>query len=424
LNLLGVIFAFFLCYLFLIWRAGKIFPILQLFLFVYFIQYVVSVFLIYTEYPILRKQMPISEDRLFGFLLPALVSMFAGVFIFNKDIDVSEKLHFIDPKMASRLGRFLFLFSYTLDILEMVGLPIGSIISFTFNLKMIGAMCCLFKISPLNIVIIVMAISTMAQNALSEGIFIDFFVWVTYFFFFYCLRFKLAFKFRIMFVFIAAPLLFIVQSVKHEYRQATWSGKSSGGIGLFSELAEKKQSKQDGALAQSEGMIRTVGRLNQGWHLGMVLKRVPSRQPFVNGDELKSDLIGVFLPRVIVEDKKVTGGHDKFTRFTGHPLENNTSMTIGVLGDFYINYGTTGSYIGLFIFGAIIALSLRFFINRHVLGDPINVVWIPFLFNYLIRANNDFYTVTNGLVKGYIVFLGVNYLRKKFFMDKNLYKSY
>ena len=70
-------------------------------------------------------------------------------------------------------------------------------------------------------------------------------------------------------------------------------------------------------------------------------------------------------------------------------------------------------FIGLFIFGAIMAKLLQFFIRRYVLPDPINVIWIPFILNYLIRANNDFYIFFNGMIKGFIIFLIVNYLRQQ-----------
>ena len=143
-------------------------------------------------------------------------------------------------------------------------------------------------------------------------------------------------------------------------------------------------------------MINTVGRLNQGWHLGMVLKRVPAKEPFSYGEDLLSDLEGIILPRIFYPDKKIIGSQDKFEKFTGHTLVGGTSMTIGVLGDFYINFGRWGSFIGLFIFGAIMARSFYWFIKKYVVTDPINIVWLPFLFSYLVRANNDFYIVANN----------------------------
>jgi hypothetical protein len=134
------------------------------------------------------------------------------------------------------------------------------------------------------------------------------------------------------------------------------------------------------------------------------------------------DFEGAILPRLFFPDKKIIGSQDKFEKFTGHSLEKQTSMTIGVLGDFYINFGRWGSFILLFVFGAIISRLLFIFLRKYVLPNPINIIWIPFLFSYLVRANNDFYIVINNLVKGYLIFLFVTYLQKRIWPTKPIQK--
>ena len=88
-------------------------------------------------------------------------------------------------------------------------------------------------------------------------------------------------------------------------------------------------------------------------------------------------------------------------------------MSIGILGDFYINFGWWGSVFMLFVFGAVIAKLLHFFIKYYVFNDPINIIWVPFLLSYLIRANNDFYIFFNCLLKGFLIFLVVNFIRHR-----------
>jgi len=404
-----------LIYLLFIWKSGKVFPILYLFLFVYFIQYVFSVYLIYSEYPVLRKQMPIQQEQLFEFVLPALFFLFAGVFVFNRDIDLRDLLKKITPHQAATLGNILIAVSYFFEIVEAIGAPgIKSITSFTYYLKLIGGMCYVFAPSTKNIVILLLVYLDLIRTALSGGIFIDFFVWSTYLFFVVCLKYKFSFFIRSTFILLAIPVLIFIQSVKQEYRDATWSGKKEVGVESLADLASSKKNSENDPFAKSEGVVRTVGRLNQGWHLGKVLKWVPSRQPFADGEDFFGDLAGTILPRIFFADKKVIGGQDKFYKYTGHKLSTSTSMTIGVLGDFYINFGRWGSFLGLFIFGVVISKLLNLFISRHVLLDPINIIWIPFLFSYLVRANNDFYIVINSFVKGYLIFLVINFFRKKF----------
>jgi hypothetical protein len=414
MNSMLVFLTFLLLYFLLIWKAGKTYPILYLFLFVYFVQYVFSVYLIYNEYPVLRKQMPIGQEELFGYIIPALVFLFAGIFIFNKDLQVSHLMKKIDRRQATNLGHLLVAASYFFDILPLLGIVAAkSILSFTYYLKFIGAMCYLCAPSTLNYFLIGIIYLDLARNALQVGIFIDFFIWTTHLFFQATLNYNLSLKMRSLFIVMAVPLLVIIQSVKDDYRESTWSGKRQPGLDLITELASREQAKEEGPLTNSDGIVKTVGRLNQGWHLGKVLKWVPKNQPFADGEDLLGDVEGAMLPRILFPEKKMGGTQDKFHTYTGYKLTEGTSMTIGVLGDFYVNFGRWGSFVALFIFGAIISRLLYTFTYKYILPDPINIVWIPFLFSYMIRANNDFYFVFNSLVKGFLIFLFINYLRKQ-----------
>lgn len=419
----ALIFIFFLIiYLFLIWKAGKTFPILHLFFFTYFVQYIFSTYLIYYEYRDLERQMVIKPDVYFAYANIAILSLFTGVFIFYKEVDLKKYITRIDPDQATRLGSLLLAISYGFDLLQVVGIPgIGSLVSFTGFLKYPAAFCFLFSKSVLRYLIIGLVYLQLAIFVLRGGVFIHFFIWSTFLFFFFVLATNISFWLRASFIVIAVPVLVLIQAVKDEYREVTWENKMESGIGTFAELAEKANRKDaDKSFEESEGVVRTVGRLSQGWHLGLTLKRVPKRTPFCGGEEMMSDITSSVLPRLIVSDKKVVGSQDKFEKYTGHPLYGSTSMTIGVLGDFYINYGRVGSYVMLFIFGILIARFLYFFMKRYVMTDPINIIWIPFLFNYLIRANNDFYMVFNSMVKGFIIFLAINYLRKKLWPQRRV----
>jgi hypothetical protein len=345
--------------------------------------------------------------------------LFLGIFLFNKDFDVNGLLKRINPERATKVGYLLLAISYFFDFLLISGVTsVSSIVSFTGFLKYGAAFSFLFSNSRFKYVLIAFVFCQLGFFALRSGVFIEFFIWSTYLFFFVCLRFQFPFWLRLSFIVIAAPVLILVQTVKDQYREATWGNQHEGGLGLIAELAEKNQ--QDVPFAQSEGVVSTVGRLTQGWHLAVTLQWVPDRVPFEQGQEMLSDIVSSVLPRLFFSDKKIVGAQDKFYKYTGHKLQRGTSMTIGVLGDFYINYGYWGSFIMLFIFGGLIAIMLRYFIRRYVFTDPINIIWIPFLLNYLVRANNDFYMVFNNLVKVFLIFLFINYLIRKFWPQQHL----
>jgi hypothetical protein len=419
LNLFTVISLSLILYLLLIWKAGNVFPILYLFLFVYFVQYVFSVYLIYNEYPALEKQMPIPQEVYFNYTLTAVTCLFAGVFLFNRDVQIAHLLKKVDPVDAERLGHILLVISFFFDFVLGLGFSsLASIVSFTNYLKYAGALCYFFSPSLRNYGLIAFVYVWLVRDAL-VGIFIDFFIWSTFFFFIVSLRFQFSMKVRVFFIIVALPIVILIQTIKHEYRRQVWSGKKEASVGLITDIAEKRQ--ENAPLLQTYGVISTVGRLNQGWHLGKTLKWVPSKQPIMNGKDMWEDIVGSILPRIFFVDKKIIGSKDKFKKFTGHQLTKSTSMTIGVLGDFYVNFGRTGSFIGLFIFGAVMARLIYFFIKKHVIPNPINIIWIPFLFSYLVRANNDFYVVINSFVKGYLVFLFVSYVKDYLFPSTKMY---
>lgn len=384
-------------------------PIVYLFLFTYYVQYIFSVHLMYNEFPALGRQMPISQERLFDFLIPAFLSLFAGMFLFNKEIDLSKALQNVSAKDAARLGNLLLGISIFVDILSLISSSFNSVQSFTVPLRYGALMCFLFRLSVPNIILVSLILLTLIAEAITIGIFIEFFIWSTIFFFFISCRYQISFAKRSIFVLIAIPLIVTIQSVKKEYRRYTWKGKKEAGIGLLTDLAIKKQLEQDESFIQSDGMERTIGRLNHGWHVAKVLNRVPSKVPFTNGEEMITDLEGILLPRILFPSKKLTGDHTKFEYYTGHKIKR-TSMTIGVFGDFYINFGPGGAIFGLFIFGAMVARVLFWFTRRFVTPDPINIVWIPILFSYLVRADNDFYTVVNSAFKGFLIFMAVRYI--------------
>ena len=399
-------------YLLLMWKAGKTFPILYLFIFIYFIQYIFSTYLIYNEYKVLSYQMPIPLEDYFSYSILACAALFAGTLLFAKDIDLRDLMKKIHPQEASHLGYLLLFISLFFDLLQYVGIDIfSSITSFTSYLKYLAAFCFLFSHSTINYLTIALIYAQLGIIVLRSGVFISFFIWTMFLFFFVSLRYSINFKLRTLVLLVFIPVLIAIQGVKTEYRQKAWKDESKGGLGLWTDLVQKQQDKEDGAFAESIGVTRTVGRLSQGWHLGMTLKHVPKKEPFADGREIGIDIVSSLIPRAFYGDKKVVNSQDKFFKYTGHKLRGSTSMSIGIFGDFYINYGWSGSIIALFIFGALIARLVYIFIQRYVLADPINIIWVPFILSYLIRANNDFYIFLNCLVKGYVIFLAVNFIR-------------
>jgi len=397
----------------LIYRSGKTYPILILFAITYLVQYVIAPYFYYYHYLGRIKVMAVSADEYFSFVIPALLFLFAGVYLFSSRSQNIDFKNNINPEQAGRYGWFLIIISFLLDIVSNVGLSfLQPLLSFTIYLKYVGCFCLVFSRSKLGLVAILLIYARLMLGVLATGVFIDFFIWSAYLFLFFVLIYRFSFVLRLGVFLLIIPVIATVQGVKKEYRELVWSEKEEGGLVLLLELSEEQRQDSDAEkdYFQSSSFLRTIGRLNQGWHLSMTLNHVPERQPFVNGKELFSDITASLLPRFLAAEKKRVNDKEKFERYTGHHIYGSTAMSIGVLGDFYINFGYWGSFVALFILGIFVARVLKFFMSRYVIANPLYLVWIPFLFSYLIRANNEFYIFFNNLVKGFILFFLLDFL--------------
>jgi len=419
-NLFLVIATLLVLLVLLIYKSGKTYPLLILFAITYFVQYIIAPYFFYFHYPAGLKVMSVNVNTYFSFTIPALLFLFAGVYLFSKSGGQPINFRDIDPKQVSRYGWFLIVISFFFDAVAFLQIPfLLPLVSFTIYLKYVGCFCLVFTQSKLNILVIILIYTRLMIGVLAAGVFVDFFIWSAYLFMFVVLRYRFSFLTRLFTFLLIIPIITTVQGVKKEYRDVVWSEKEAGSLELLLELSEQKRTEKNQAenYFESSSFVRTIGRLNQGWHLSMTLNHVPRYQPFMNGTELFTDITASMIPRFIAEGKKKVNDKEKFEKYTGHHIYGNTAMSIGVLGDFYINFGFWGSFIALFFLGVFVAVVLKYFMNRYVYTNPLYLVWIPFLFSYLIRANNEFYIFFNNLVKGLILFFIIDYLFRKF-IDK------
>ena len=406
----------------LIYKSGKTYPILILFAITYFVQYIVAPYFFYFHYPAGLEVMAVNANDYFSFAIPALLFLFAGVYFFSiRKGQIIEFKKRIDLDHARRYGWFLIAISFFFDVASYLQISfLVPLVSFTQYLKFIGCFCLIFTRSKVAMIVISFIYVRLILGALTTGVFIDFFIWSAYLFLFVVLEYKFSFAMRLFAFLMIIPIITTVQGVKKEYREVVWSEKEEGSLELLLELSEAQRAETDPTenYFQSSTFLRTIGRLNQGWHLSMTLNHVPRHQPIVNGQELFTDITASLVPRFLAAEKKKVNDKEKFEKYTGHHIYGNTAMSIGVLGDFYINFGYWGAFIALFFLGVFVALVLKYFMRKFVLPNPMYLVWIPFLFSYLIRANNEFYIFFNNLVKGLILFLLIDFLFRKLFQQR------
>ncbi len=124
-------------------------------------------------------------------------------------------------------------------------------------------------------------------------------------------------------------------------------------------------------------------RLNQNGLVGAAVARLDSGlQPYASGATLFDAFLSL-IPRAIWPDKPSFGGGGGIvSKYTGIRFAKNTSVGVGQVLEFYLNFGTLGVIGGFFIFGWVLGYVDLKIIESLGMGDRRN-----FLLWFLIGAS-------------------------------------
>lgn len=130
----------------------------------------------------------------------------------------------------------------------------------------------------------------------------------------------------------------------------------------------------------NEDHLRSIDiRLNQSALVGTAVEYMQSgEQSFAYGETLVDAVLSV-VPRAIWPDKPVSSGSgDLVHEYTGITFESGTSVGVGQVLEFYINFGIIGVVFGLLAMGVAVALVDRAAATRLLEGN-----WQSFAFWFL-----------------------------------------
>lgn len=138
-----------------------------------------------------------------------------------------------------------------------------------------------------------------------------------------------------------------------------------------------------------------------------VLLRVPDYIPYEHGQLLLRALEHVFKPRILFPEKQNLGSDSwlirKYAGLLAAGEESGTSIGLGYIAEFYIDFGSFGMFLGLFAYGIVLALacqSLIFFSPSH--NFYCSAVAILFLQHFLTLG--EIAKQLGGFVQSVLVF--------------------
>ncbi|QCR22161.1 hypothetical protein C1N53_07285 [Pontibacter sp. SGAir0037] len=278
------------------------------------------------------------------------------------------------------------------------------------QLKFIGCFY-LYTSNTSKKIVLYIVFGSLVLDALAAAMFHDLLLWGLFFLFIFCIKNKVSLTKRYSALLLVMFSLLVLQSVKYQFRNVAWSGSSLSTLDrteLFFGMV-KESLLSPGALFDSKANVTTITRLNQGWIISRVMTFVPNVEPFAEGETIEGAFSAALLPRFISENKAMAGGRVMMERFTGIILQEGTSMNISLIGEAYGNYGKERGMLFMFFIGLVYSFMLRY-IFLKCRENPTLLLWIPFLFLQVIKAETDLTTTLNYLTKAaitmFIVFYG------------------
>ena len=155
-------------------------------------------------------------------------------------------------------------------------------------------------------------------------------------------------------------------------------------------------------------------RLNQNFLVGFAVSHLTGRSDYAYGDTIWQALWAL-LPRALWPEKPVFAGSSELvSRYTGLQFAEGTSIGIGQVMEFYINFGTMGVVIGFLVMGIIVTV-IDLTAGHRLLGGD----WQGFTLLYLtgmsfLQVGGSLVEVTGSAGASVIAALMVN----KFLLER------
>ncbi len=367
------------------------------------------------------------EEEYFGFVLPAILLMIAGMELplFKNTVKTQKIKQSISDcrnylKGKSNIGIILMIVGLSTGILEpYIGSELKYVAYLLSKLLFVGIFYVLFSEIKNKKLYLIIGVAALLIQTIVQGMFGELVYTLILAMLLVLLGKKIAFRYKLILSVVGFIFVIILQTIKAEYRDYAWRGKSNketSNTEVFFSLILDRLSDPS-RFFDKDKMFPVVVRFNQGMIQDKVMNYVPSVKPFAEGTTIANSLLASFVPRFLWPDKPIAGGHLNMEHFTGLIIEGY-SMNIGPFGEAYGNFGTTGGIIFMFFYGLFFNLAIILII-RYAKNKPTIILWVPILFLNSIQIETDILMTVNSLLKN-IIFVALVYWAADRFMRVQL----
>ena len=367
------------------------------------------------EYQYFMYKMQVSESEYFSYALPAVICFILGLHLNAGKLkgEVIEEKTIRD--FATANPNLAYWFIGIGFISSVVSTYFSSELAFVFYLfggfKFVGAFLLILGDRKLKLLPLIVVYGSIILSSLGGGMFHDLLTWLIMLGAVIAIKYKPGINLKVILCVSFILLTVIIQQLKTSYRAATGQGAEAG-VETFQRVYEEGQ--ESNVIFTFKSLAQSNVRINQGFIITNIMKNVPAKVPYANGEELRIILEAAFLPRLLAPNKLNAGDRTIFIKYSGLNIRLGTSMGLSSLGDAYINFGLIGGCIFMFCLGLLYNFVLKLF-DKFSKLFPLLLLFTPLVFYYPIRPDCELQTILGHLVKSCFLIVVVFFLWKKHF---------
>ena len=360
--------------------------------------------------------MKIASDQYFELAIPGFCCFTLGMFFFRSKIFT---VNFLQVKKSSAVNdKFLLfttIFGLLLGILSTLIEGEFRFFIYLFSLiRFVGAFA-LFSLSSKNWFWLFLVLLFELLKGFISGLYHDAIMWIVFFALFFVYSYKPSFQFKLLGSLVIVTLVLFIQAVKVNYRAEVWQGQKEANLETVYDVGSKQANSA--VLIGSDNLLSTLNRGNQAWIFASTVENMDYKKNFQGLANVNKYMEAAILPRFLAPNKIQSGDKEIFNEFSGHVLNEGTSMGLGIFADGYVAYGAWGVYIFGFALGLIFSLTFKL-VERWTRVSPFYVLLLLPLLNYAVRPDCELQTTINHLFKGILLYGFLVYLtRKRFTLD-------
>jgi hypothetical protein len=357
-----------------------------------------------------------------GYVVPSVIFLWLG-FSLNKVVLSKRKIEILFQEERIKLKTHATLFI----VIGISARVLGSIINvsglsfFLYLVSLvlyIGVIYLFYCYPKKKWLIFLITVGYLFISSVNAGLFHDLLL-VTVFLSFFLIAEKMSFVFKVSLLVISFAFAFTIQTVKSDLRAEVWNNPGGqNALELFWSLAEQQFFQAPNSTMSSvnrqeelEETNEVNSRLNQGWIVSKIMDNIPKNEEYLGGETVIDALSASFLPRFLFPDKKgAVTGIQEFQKITGLKLMPGTSMGLSITGEFYANFGVLGGWLAMFVYGLLLSVFIKWFINNAGETSPVALIWLVLLFYQVVKAETELIKIVNHLFKSLIVFYLIKYL--------------